>query len=371
MVAPMRTERYLSWHWRSRQVTALSLFFLMLAVIFFAAPHTAGAQASDPEFQSKVLHSTIAELEQRLDQMLNLNGYFDFEYFIDDKRNSPSHFRQHHVSLFLSKRIGRWRIFTELEFEDGADLSASGSQASGNGTIKMEHGWAEFALRKRLDVRVGKILLPQYWNVNHYPSSVLSTHRPLMVRKVFPADTTGLMVQWRQTVGLMGSTVNLYVGNGQSPDSSRTDDNVNKATGGNLRVHLDRVFSCLRKADVGVGHYSEFSPSAGGTVDVTGVDLQLSTRRFELLAEGAFTHSGNSREGFYLQPSTVLSGELRSFYRYDSYDSGISRLTRHTVGLNYRPMPQVTVKLEGNHNRDSALQAEEYLGLATSVALFF
>ncbi|MFQ5410959.1 MAG: hypothetical protein ACE5EC_01630, partial [Phycisphaerae bacterium] len=45
----------------------------------------------------------LVGIEERLDLLPNLGGYYDFEYFNDGRKDSPGAFRQHHVSLFLAK----------------------------------------------------------------------------------------------------------------------------------------------------------------------------------------------------------------------------------------------------------------------------
>ena len=342
-------------------------------VLLLWAGQSPGDAAADDTLSAEVeiLREAVADLSTRLDRQLVITGYYDFEYLTDNRSGSYGHFRQHHISLFFSRTWDRWRLFTELEFEDGVELSGSGGSASGNGTVKLEHGWLEYTRSENLVVRAGKLLLPQYWNVNHYPNVVLSTNRPLMVRKVFPSTTTGIMVHGFAFAGAVSSTYHAYVGNGMATDASKTDDNENKAVGGHLALHLAEVVGGLSRFDIAITHHSENSPSVGGALDVSGAELQLANHRFELLAEYAARLTGPDREGFYVQPSILLTDRVNGFYRYDYHDDGSDARTRHTVGFNHRPMPNVSLKLEVNTTSHNISGAEDCQGLAASVALFF
>jgi len=346
---------------------------LFLALGFFLCFFFCNNVYAEENSNIEALHQLVFDLEQRIDQRLNLNGYFDFEYLADDKQGgTPSSFRQHHISLFVSQTIDQWRIFSELEFEDGVAITGAGTTVSGSGTIKMEHGWVEYMLHQGLSVRGGKMLLPQYWNVNHYPNTVLSTNRPLMVRNVFPADTTGISLQWSRHVSGFWSTLDLYVGNGESINSSKVDDNENKAVGGRLNLHLDGDFSAIQRFDIGLSYHNEKPASSSQDIAISGFEAQINSGDFELLMEWARRErNSDNKMGYYLQPSIKFAPALRGFYRFDYFNDNSSKNIRNTLGLNYRPVPPVSLKLEFNQNHMSPTVTDSYYGIATSVAVFF
>ncbi|RMF84317.1 MAG: hypothetical protein D6739_06085, partial [Nitrospirae bacterium] len=252
----------------------------------------------DVALDNEVLHESLDDLSAKLEERAGLSGYYDFEYVAaNDASNSG--FRQHHVSLFVTRTWQRWRFFTEIEFEDFKAHDGDGEGVDGAGAISVESAWAEYLHADWFHLRGGKFLLPEYWNVNHYPNTVLSTQRPLMVRKVFPQDTNGLMAYGTAYTGPVGATYNLYYGNGQAPNSSKEDDNQGKAVGGHLTLHFGHLLEGVSRLDVGAGGYSENAPSVGGQFDVWGVDTQVNAGRFELLAEYAKRSSDVSAEGLY------------------------------------------------------------------------
>jgi len=329
----------------------------------------AAANLDDPALSPEVLGDHLADLTAQIEERAGLVGYYDFEYLTDNKGDSPSHFRQHHVSLFVSRSWTSWRVFSEIEFENAPVYAGDGGTVGGNGELKVETAWAEYLHAEWLHVRGGKLLLPQYWNVNHYPNVVLSTERPLMVRALYPADTTGLMAYGTAYVGQLGTTYHLYYGNGQSADRSHTDDNEGKEVGGQLTFHLDQLVDGVARMNVGIGAMSD--PTATDHNDVYGLDTQINAGRYELLAEYAKRASDASGEGFYVQPSARVWREVRCFYRYEFTDfENAPRQERHTLGVNFRPQPDVSRKLEVNTN-DFSDATESYEEVAASVAIFF
>jgi hypothetical protein len=340
---------------------------LAIAIGVGVVPVARAVSLDEVARDTEALKESVAELHGGLTDRAELSGYYDFEYFNGNRDGHPSHFDQHHVSLFVSHTWKEWRFFAELEWEHGAELEDDG----GTGGVLVESAWAEYLHADWLKVRGGKLLLPQYWNVNHYPNVVLSTERPLMVREIYPGDGTGLMFYGTAYAGDMGATYRLYVTNGE--DRVNDDDNNGKAVGGRVTVHLAGLAGAFRRCDLGVSGYHENAPSHGGSDDIYGFDAQINTARFELLAEFASeTEDGETNEGFYVQPSARVYREVRLFYRYGYVDAAGIKHTRHTAGVNFRPMHNVSLKIEANDNEvDHGGTTEDWQGMATSVAIFF
>lgn len=338
------------------------------AVTVSWGPPVSAVSLDDVALNQEVLHESVADLATQIEERAGLAGYYDFEY-ITANDASNSHFRQHHVSLFVSRSWEQWRVFSEIEFENGPVHAGSGGPVEGNGEIKVEAAWGEYLYADWLHIRGGKQLLPHYWNVNHYPNVVLSTERPLMVRAIYPADTTGVMVYGTAYTGPVGATYNLYYGNGQSADSAHTDDNEGKVVGGHFTLHLDHLIDGVNRLNLGISGMSD--PTASDHDDVYGFDTQVNAGRFELLAEYAKRTNDTSGEGLYVQPSARVWRELRCFYRYGYKDLvNKARQERHTVGVNFRPQPNISLKLEVNTN-DFSDDTEGFEEVATSFAIFF
>lgn len=149
-----------------------------------------GASSVDVE----ELRAELETFKGVVDKFPKISGYFDMEWYNDDQEGSPNEFKQHHLSIFLDKRIEKWHFFSEIEYEYAYEYVGTGSgSVTGNGEAKVETTWVEYNHSDLFNLRAGKVLLPQYTTVNHYPSLVLATTRPLMVKRVFPFDTTGVM----------------------------------------------------------------------------------------------------------------------------------------------------------------------------------
>ncbi len=337
-----------------------------------AAERQAGGQAFPRECDEGLeeLRDDFFDFQDRLDQMPTLSGYYDFEYFNDNRDDSPGEFRQHHLSLHLTKEWDQWRLFSEFEFEFGAKFEGDGADdlEEARGEVKVEQVWSEYVHSDALTLRGGLILTPGYWNVNHYPIVVLPTRRPLMVRKVFRESFVGLMAYGSRYGEKHGITYTGYVGNGRSVYFTKHDDNEGKAIGGKLTWHVP-TNDTVDTLNLGLSAYHE-SPSGEDRVFTWGVDAQLRTGPWELLTELAKRDATEDRTGFYLQPSYRWDEQWAAFYRYDLMNIEHEGETQeHTLGVNYRPIPDVSLKLEYFHSARS--EGEDADGVAASIAIAF
>jgi len=355
----------------TRVAEGLGSLALITALCLGAAAPAEAADGDSVEHRLGLLQDEVTGLKADFEGRPTLNGYYDFEYMVDNDPENPSTFRQHHLTIFVGAHRGPWRLLSEIEFEDGTNLEGDGTDVEGKGAVNAENAWLERVFSDALTVRTGKFLLPHYWNVNHYPNVALSTNRPLMVRKVFPTDATGLMAFGNRFQGSLGATWHAYVGNGDS--AGGTDDNENKAAGAHLTVHLGELWAPFVRVDFGGGVHSERTGAgaASDAMDVWGVDAQFNSHVVEVLFEYARRSADQKREGLYVQPSVKVADAVRLFYRYDWLDTGALNQTRHTAGVNVQPRPDLALKLEvdTNHFEDSAQDAFEQV--AASVALFF
>ncbi|MBI5136879.1 MAG: hypothetical protein HZA24_06020 [Nitrospirae bacterium] len=352
-------------HHTARLVAGLLYGLLWLAPVAHAQPvaNTTVDTLKDEVARLRADLDTL--LDVRLERQL-LSGYFDFDYVTDNKAVSPGHFRAHHLSLFVTRQWRHARMFSEVEFEDGADHAGSGAGVTGDGQVKLENAWVEYNHGGAVNLRAGKLFLPQYWNVNHYPTTVLTTQRPLMVRAVFPADITGVMLHGTAFSGDVGYGYRLYTGNGQGPNPSATDDNENKAVGLHLTLHLGDTLPGVSRLDLALTGYSE--RTAAGAHDIHGAEAQLDAGRLGLLAEYAAGAEADT-EGFYVQPAWRLTGTLFGVYRYDYLDDGARAVVRHTAGVDWRPVPNLSLKTSVDHH--DARDGEDYQSFNMTVAAFF
>lgn len=357
------------------------------------------ASASATEAQQAALESDAVERQTLLEEVrsevrdrLSIHGYYDFQY-IDADNDVVGSFIQNELSIFLRSTTEdeRWTIFGELEFEriDGNDYVVGEGDESGE--LEIETAWLEYRHSDRFRVRGGKLLLPQYWQTYHYPNLTLSTLAPLMVGNVFPKSIVALQAagDW-WTANERGISYALYAGNGGDGEAHEVDQNDNKAVGGRLTLRLAGKHrpAWLDTLDFSVsGNYGD--NDRGQSEGILGLDTQIRVGRFELLSELArgnqpryyatgfpfFTERSGESLGFYVQPAYRLSPEWHVFYRYDYLDLNSGAWTpldgeRHTAGVNFRPEPNISLKLEFFHGEPEGPGAD-YNGLAGSVVFNF
>jgi hypothetical protein len=334
----------------------------------------------------------LEEVQSGARDRLSIHGYYDFQ-FIDADSDVVGSFIQNELSIFLrsSTEDEQWTIFSELEFEriDGNDFLLGRGAESGE--LEIETAWLEYRHSDHLRMRAGKLLLPQYWQTYHYPNLTQSTLPPLMVGNVFPKSIVALQASgdWWTDNGRAISYA-LYVGNGGDAEQHELDQNDNKAVGGRLTLRLAgrNKPAWLDTLDLSVSGYVG-DDEDGRSESILGFDTQIRAGRTELLAELAhgnqakysrrhfrWFHGGSGESlGFYVQPSYRLAPQWHVFYRYDYLDLDDDSWTpfdekRHTLGVNFRPRPNISLKFELFHGEPEA-HNDDFNGLASSVVFNF
>lgn len=354
-----------------------------------------GRTTSTEQVQRKIVDDVI-EQEIALGEMrssprdrLTIHGYFDVLY-LDAQDSNVGSFVQNELSIFFrhTTEDERWTFFSEIEFEvsEGDDFFFVDSDKTSE--IEIETAWLEYLVSDELQIRAGKHLLPQYWQTYHYPNLTMSTRQPSMVGRIFPKDIIGVEARgdwwWNDKRGL---SYVAYVGNGGDSEISEVDRNDDKAVGAHATLHLagDGIFDTF---DLGGSIYTGRDHSNRGE-SIFGVDAQIRLRKFEFLSEFAWgdqqvdTPPGSGLApqvssdtfGFYTQLTYGFTSRWHGFYRFDELDlleggSGTFDAHLHTLGLNFRPLPNISLKLEGFRAfPDSDVDA--FNGIATSIVYNF
>ena len=367
-------------------------------------PPAASAALQDLQDDIKAQDDSINSLRETINSKVNLNGYYNFRFSVDES-DEPMAFQQHHLGVLMAKQLGKFNFLMELELqnvphhpeisgetgeveeEEHAEAEGGEGDISGEGQVAVENAWMEYNHNRFLGVRVGKQLSPQYWWQHHYPNLTLSTTLPIYLRELFPAELIGVTVQGSaaKPIGTseLGVGYKFYVANNNFEGNSRTDRQDAKSWGARGQVSFP-TSGALRRLDVAVDLYRG---RVGLTSDelaedhVVGFEAQLEVSQFLLQTEWARGRSlEQTRTGFYLQPAFRIDEDWITFYRLEQLKSPrIQRAERrHLLGVNYRPYPQIAFK--GELYRSQPLEVDfihsdeeqkPFNGLATAAVFFF
>jgi len=313
---------------------------------------------------------------------VDLTGYYDARFFDNTQPSSHGSFQQHAISLFFGKALGRWTFHSEIEFESAFDFDADGGEfVESRGDLHLATAWLNYGYSDLLQTRIGYIFFPTYWRLHHSPALALTVNDPLIDTRIFPSAFTGIMTHGSKYYRDGGITYALLMGNGRGPNQGHEDVNDHKATGAKLLVHIPNG-NFFRVLDLGILQYRDKLENRDRE-SIHGLEARAEKGRLSFVGEYAranIKHDNGPRkffrEGFYLQPWVRVARRLSVVYRYDSLDldSRFARLqdaSRHTIGLNYRPRPQVSLKLDFNRDALAGTSQPPFHGVAAGIALFF
>jgi hypothetical protein len=313
-----------------------------------------------------------AEADVPTERPVDLSGYIASRYVKDPRSRELGSYQSHTVSVFVGKSLGRWRVHTELEFDHLPEMNLRGMPiARPTGEVELEVGWLNYEYRNWLNARAGLIAIPTYWRLHNYPSVALTVQPPLLYEKIFPPNVSGVMLHGSHYLEDGGFSYSLYAGQGR--EFLDQDNESHRAIGGNLGWHVPtRHF--MNVFDIRFQWYRD-SLQQNRQRSIYGFESQIESNRFGFVGE--FAHTAVSpptggleqvRQGYYLQPSLRLAGQLFGVYRYDRVKLGDRSpdTVRHTAGLTYRPRSAIALKLEYNRYPNAGGN-----GFGVGAALFF
>jgi hypothetical protein len=319
---------------------------------------------------------------------LEVAGYINLRYVNDDAFQEHNFFREYSASLFLSKTIGRWRFHSELNANTAPEYDSDGIHLfprRNSLSVKLDDGFVNYNARDWLQVQAGFLFIPTYSRMHRYQSTTLTVDEPSMDQNVFPTALKGGALHGDKYWGDGGVSYIAYGGVVQQTlfleDTQSEIVQRERVAGGKLIFHVPshQFFGTF---DVAIHRLHQVGRD--GLADETyGIELQLSKSRLEVLGE--FGHAsmdvvdggrGYIRQGYYIQPSYRINPKLSAFVRYDrlNRDSRFAdqnSLTRQMAGLRYRPIPAVSLKVEGNRYEPEGMRVPAYYGVTTSLVWFF
>jgi hypothetical protein len=369
---------------KSLQVKVFSLCLAFSVVGRAQEPQNTGtAQVPEdpPSQESTAVHSFP----------LDVAGYIDFRYLNNAALQEHDFFRQYSASLFLSKTIGRWRFHSEFNADTAPEYDSDGIHLLARRpslSVELDSTFVNYNARDWLQVQAGFLFIPTYWRTHRYQSTTLTVDEPLIDQNIFPTALKGGAVYgdkyWGD--GGMGVSYIVYGGVDQQSQFQESTQVVQveraRAVGGKLTFHVpNRQF--FRTFDVAIHRLHRVGEDDGKPDELYGAELQLSKGRFELLGE--FDHASMDvvndvrayiREGYYIQPSYRITPKLFAVVRYDRLDrdsrySDQNNLARQSAGLTYRPIPDISLKIEGDRYEPEGARIPAYYGVTASAVWFF
>lgn len=216
-----------------------------------------------------------------------------------------------------------------------------------------------------------------------------STDIPIHLREMFPPELIGAMVRgsFGRPTGESEISVGytLYVSNNEGERNFLGDVDDKKSYGARVEVRLPTSGS-LRTLNFAADYFNGYTTIEGGSEifsnEVWGAEQQLVFGQFGLNSEYARGkwRDGETRFGYYTQPSVRMTDEWIGFYRLEGLESARVQEAerRHLAGVNYKPLPEISLKFEYYYatplKRDFIPESAEmspYSGVAAAAALFF
>jgi hypothetical protein len=334
-------------------------------------PNTS-APATAPDGSSSQVVETVIPAPPPPETSTELSAFLASRWINTGLKGPAATYQVHTASLFFGKTYGNWSFHSEMEFDYLPEL-AHGSIPTGasKGEVELETAWLNYKKRDWLNMRAGILITPNYWRLHNYSSTTMTVQAPLLYETVFPPNVAGIMIHGSKYFEDNGFTYSVYAGQGREFLDSH--HNSRNAAGASFLAHLPSR-RWLKTFDIGVHHYRDRIDQGRRTI--WGFESHIERDRFGLLSEFAHSRigSGSGRDlvqGYYLQPSVRMAGQLYGVYRYDRLHpgGGETKVERHTFGVLYRPLPAVALKLEWNrYPSEPASPARN--GLAAGVSIF-
>lgn len=300
---------------------------------------------------------------------LRIGGYTNVQVAVP--RVDPWHFEAHDLSLFLTWDNGsRLHFFSELEAGDALSANQHQSLSTQNVHFEFERFYFDTLVNNNLTVRLGKFLTPVgQWNLIHAAPLVWTTSRPVVTENLFSTHASGLMLHGSVSVADRQLEYSVYGDISENIDPYRSKESFENALGAHLRYFLSdtlQIGASLANFTLNDQHPSRHY--------LAGFDAAWTYQKFELSSEIVYRTSDHASiekmwQGFF-QSVIPISQQWFVIGRYEFFEQQQDKAGQvGLLGLAYRPLPPVVLKLEyqlGSHNEMLAPD-----GFSASFAILF
>ncbi|MDC9728895.1 MAG: hypothetical protein PSN04_06140 [Methyloprofundus sp.] len=340
----------------------------------------------EKELKSSYGLGPAASKVYQVDQGLSIGGYGEINYqaLVDDKGSKNDNADLERFVLYLGYKYNDWLILnSELEIEH--------SSTSKKGSVSMEMMSLDFLIDPMFNVRAGLMLTPMgFVNLIHEPPFYFGNNRPEVERRIMPST-------WRNIGGgLFGEitpelTYTAYAMNGlrasgfgsKGVRGGRQKGSKAFAEDWAFVGRMDYTPSAVPGLTLGgssyVGNSGQGEVGANVLTQIYEAHMEWKYHGFETRVLGSWGHIGDaatlsekngetigsSNYGVYAEAAYDIlplilndtSQYLAPFFRYEKFDTIATAPTGFAddlsyeqdifqVGLNYKPIPEVVIKLD-------------------------
>ncbi|HFD87004.1 MAG TPA: hypothetical protein ENJ35_04945 [Gammaproteobacteria bacterium] len=316
------------------------------------------------------------------DSQIILGGYASLKHIqLDD---TPAKTEISDLSLFVQWDNGdRWRAFTEMEIGEPL-VYEQGSLTTKEGEFELERAYLDYLYSSSLSFRFGKSLTPiGHWNSIHADPLIWTVSRPLTTDAGFSHYITGLIMRgnipvsegiWKYQLYL-DDTGNLDPKSDNPSPTGKLIPGVETgafkhARGGQFRYQPD---SELWQLGISLSRFG--IEGFGGHKTLIGLDFLWHPDFVELSGEAIYRWDSDDEQrdewGAFLQAIVPIVPRWYGVSRYERFDDLAVSGEAHTLslGVAWRPIPPVTIKLEVRRGSDNELLAPDAF-FASAAVLF-
>ncbi len=254
-----------------------------------------------------------------------------------------------------------------VEFESAGFLEKTFQNGTADeqykGTLRAERAYLTYAFGDELSLRVGKFITPAgRWNQTPVPVFKDTFSKPRLSTEIFPRFSTGAMIFGSVPFCDVVGEYNIFTQIGADLDPVYNNIETSGSFGGSLGVTGDDWTG-------GIAFGSFKNVKMHDTTRYVGVYQSYSMERLKLSAEAfvsydeydaAGTNERNyKKQSYYVQGVYKIVPKLFGVWRNEYFknefnnDSGVI----NTVGVNYKPHPALSFKLEKQFSSQNANDA--------------
>jgi hypothetical protein len=255
-------------------------------------------------------------------------------------------------------------VSTMVEFESAGFYEKTYQNGTSTeihrGTLRAERAYVNYSSSDAIGVRVGKFITPAgIWNQTPVPVFKDTFSKPRLALEMFPKMSTGVMLYGTTPVLDADLEYNVFTQIGRDIDPVYNNIESSDGLGGSLTVVYDGW-----SGGIALGQYKNIK--INDNTQYFGVYQSYSADRLKVTAEAfvsydeydvaGFKDRRYKKQSYYVQGVYKILPKLFGVWRNEYFINEFNndRGAINTVGLNYKPHPAVSLKLEKQFNYQKA-----------------